>query len=126
MLSGADHSPQCPSTLAMLPGSCQHYSIFVLSGAAGRCLCNWFPKALLLLWLWDSTAAPCSALAERRVTPLMGLKEQQDNTLSLQGILPCGAEQPTAALRAELPLHSARAQGWVLVAQSLMKTPEGK
>lgn len=56
----------------------------------------------------------------------MGLKEQRDNTLSLQGILPCGAEQPTAALRAELPLHSARAQGWVLVAQSLMKTPEGK
>lgn len=95
----------------------------------------WSSWALLVQLVPQSLAAAlalgqhcCSLLCSggEEGTPLMGLKEQRDNTLSLQGILPCGAEQPTAALRAELPLHSARAQGWVLVAQSLMKTPEGK
>lgn len=56
----------------------------------------------------------------------MGLREQWNNMLSLHGVLSHGGHQPTAALGAELPLHCARAQGWVLVAQSLLRTPEGK
>lgn len=113
MPSGAEHSPRCPSTPATLPGSCQPW-------------CDRSPKALLLLWLWDSAAAPCSALAQRRVTPLTGLREQWDKALSLPGVLPRGGQQPSAAFGAELPLHCARSRGWVLAAQSLLGTPERK
>jgi len=77
---GAEQSPQCRSPPATLPGSCPPCSIGARSGAAWRCLCSWSPRALRLLCLRDSAAAPCSLL--------MRLREQWGNAVPAWRVAP--------------------------------------